>query len=172
MGMLLNMTCFIVWKIKYHNKSFTNYKYLHLYILGKGTMGNGTFKNVSGWWDISIIRETGHSMLWEKGHFILWETGISIIWEQFYPLGIGTLILWESDHLSSGIRDILWETGNGKRYPLGIGPLILWEISSGNRELGNRFLTIRYYKLWRIEKQNLKDEGNWWRGWQNEVPNF
>ena len=130
---------FYRWQIKYHDKSFTNYKYLHLYILGKGTMGNGTlgngtFQNVSG--------EMGHSMLWEKGHFILWETGNSILWERFYPLGIVTLILWESDHFSSGIRDILWETGHA----------ILWEsdhlssgkreiLSSGNREIGNRFLT-------------------------------
>ena len=79
---------------------------MHLYILGKGTRGNRTFQNVSG----------------EKGNFILWETGHSTLWERFFPL--------ESDHLSSGIRDILWETGHGKRdmlssgirttYPLGI----------------------------------------------------
>ena len=40
-------------------------KYLHLYILGKGTMGNGTlgngtFQNVSG--------ETGYLILWDTGH--------------------------------------------------------------------------------------------------------
>ena len=51
-----------------------------------------------------------------------------------YPLGFGPIILWESDHLSSGIRDIHWETGHGKRYTLSSGiqttyPLrnILWE---------------------------------------------
>ena len=49
---------------------------------------------------------------------------------RFYPLGIGPLILWESDYLSSGIRNILLETGHGKRDTL----------SSGNRTtytLGN-----------------------------------
>ena len=66
-----------------------------------------------------------------------------------YPLGIGPLILWESDHLSSGIGDMLWETGHGKRdrlfsgnrttYPLGN---ILWE--SGVWEMDfNRFLLFR-----------------------------
>ena len=58
----------------------------------------GTFQDVSG----------------EKGNFILWETGHSTLWERFYPLGTGPLILWESDHLSSGIRTT---------YPLGIGNL-------------------------------------------------
>ena len=42
---------------------------------------------------------------------IVKATGNSILWERFYPLGIGPLIPWESDHLTSGIRDILWETG-------------------------------------------------------------
>ena len=93
MGMSLNMTGFIVRQIEYHDKSFTNDKYLHLYIWGKGTF------LLSGKWD---------SILWEKGHFFLWETGNSILWERFYPLGIGPLILWESDHLITGIRDILW----------------------------------------------------------------
>ena len=53
----------------------------------------------------------------------------------FYCLGIGPLILWESDHLSPGIQDILWETGHGKQdtlssrnrttCPLGIGNLVV-----------------------------------------------
>ena len=102
---------------------------------GKGDNGKlGHFKMFQGRWDISIIWETGHSMLWEKGHCILCETGNSILCERFYPLGIGTLILWESDHLSSGIRDILWETGHGKRDTLSSGIRttyhlgnILWE---------------------------------------------
>ena len=93
-------------------------------------MGNVTLQNVSE----------------EKGHFILWETGQSTLWERFfssgnrttYPLGIGSLILWESDHLSSGNRTIiLWETGHGKRDTL----------FSGNREFGNRFLTVWTPKL-------------------------
>ena len=111
--LVLFESCHIKKKIKYHDKGFKNDKYLHLYSLGKGTMGNGSFQNVSE----------------EKGHFILWETGHSTF--------------WESDHLSSGIRDILsswnrttYPPGNGTRYPLGIGPLILWEISSWNREFG------------------------------------
>ena len=60
----------------------------------------GHFKMFQGRRDNSIIWETGHSILWEKGNFIPWET-------IFYALGIGPLILWESDHLSSGI----WEFG-------------------------------------------------------------
>ena len=45
-----------------------------------------------------------------------------------YHIGIGPLILLESDRLSSGIRDILWETGYGK-----------WDtLSSGKQPLGNR----------------------------------
>ena len=42
--------------------------------------------------------------------------------------------LWESDHLSSGIRDILWETGNGKRDTL--YPFDLVHLSSGKYPLG------------------------------------
>ena len=91
----------------------------------------GHFKMFQGRWDISIIWETGHSMLWEKGHFILWETGNSILWERFYPLGIGTLILWESDHLSSGIRDILWETGHGIRDTLSSGNRTTYPLGNG-----------------------------------------
>ena len=91
-------------------------------------MGNGTFQNASG----------------VKGHFILWETGHSTFWERFFPQGIGSLIFWESDHLSSGNRTTYplgfgtssWtrDMGNGTRYPFGFGPNILWEtdhLSSG-----------------------------------------
>ena len=87
-------------------------------------------------------------IIWDLGHFpgkgdILSSGNDFILWESdhlssgnltTYPLGIWPLIHWESDHLSSGNRDILWETGRGKRdtlsagnrttYPLGI---ILWE---------------------------------------------
>ena len=100
----------IVWQRKYHGKGFKNDKYLHLYSLGKGTMGNGTSQNVS----------------WEKGHLILWETDI--------PPSGNDFILWESDHLSSGSRDILWETRHGKRKHA-----ILWDsdhLSSGKHPLG------------------------------------
>ena len=99
-----------------------------------GHWKKGHFKMFQGRWDISVIWETGHSILWEKEHFILWETKNPILWERFYPLAIGPRILWESDHLSSGIRDILWETGHGKRDTLSSGNQttypqgnILWE---------------------------------------------
>ena len=91
MGMLLNMNCFIIWQIEYHDKSFTNDNYLLLYISGKGTMGNGTFQNVSG--------ETWHFKMFQGRRYIsiIWETGHSIIWEsdhlstEKHPLGIGNL---------------------------------------------------------------------------------
>ena len=94
---------------------FENYKYLNLYSLGKGTMGTGTFQN--------CFRGEGTLILWETGHSILHGNDF---------------FLWESDHLSSWIRDILWVTGhgNGTRYPLGFGPIILWETSSSNWEFG------------------------------------
>ena len=100
MGMLLNMTCFIVYKIEYHDKSFANDKYLHLYIWGKGTMGNGTlgngtFQNVSG----------------ETGHFYYLGNGT------FYSKGEGTLY-----SLGNGkffpLERIL-SSGNRTTYPLG-----------------------------------------------------
>ena len=104
---------------------------IFIYSLGKDTKGYGTFQNVSG----------------EKGHFFFsWKRDIlpSALGRIFssgnlttYPLGFGLLILWESYYLSSGIRDILWETGHEKRntlssgirttYPLGIVPIILWD---------------------------------------------
>ena len=119
------------------DSSFTNDKYLHLYIRGKGTMGNGTlgngtFQMFQGRRDISIIWETGHSIFSEKrdtlfsgkrdilssgNDFILWQSGhLSSGNRTTYPLGIGTwetghAILWESGHLSSG------------KHPLGIGNL-------------------------------------------------
>ena len=88
----------------------------------------------------------------------------------FYCLGIVPLILWESNHLSSGIRDIflgigtfyplgtilssgndfiLWESdhlSSGKRttYPLGNGPIILWDsghpLGNGTWETGHAIL--------------------------------
>ena len=77
-------------------------------------------------------------MLWEMQHFNLSETGNSILWERFFPLGIGPLILWESDHSSSGNQTTTrlgfrtstgkWDTlssGIRTTYPLGN---ILWEL--------------------------------------------
>ena len=59
--------------------------------------------------------------------FILWESGH---------------LFWESDHLSSGIRDILWETGHSILWKSDHLPSGKREIlSSGNRKKGNRFLT-------------------------------
>ena len=90
------------------DSSFTNDKYLHSYIWGKGTMGNwrlgnGTFHNVS--------EETRHFYYLGNGTFYSLGEGTlnSLGNGTFYPLGIGTLILWESGHLSSGNRDM----GNG-----------------------------------------------------------
>ena len=101
---------YIFYSAPMDDSSFTNDKYLQIYIMGH-------FEMFHGRWDISIIWETGHSILWEKGH-------LSSGNRTTYPLGIGT---------SSGNRDILWESGHGKRdtlssgnrdtYPLGIGNL-------------------------------------------------
>ena len=82
------------------------------------------------------------------------------IYRTTYPLGIGPLILWESDqatyHLGSGTfswgtgHSILWE----RFYPLGIGPLIdtlgigpliLWD--SGH-PLGNGIWETEHAILW------------------------
>ena len=122
-GNIVKHDIFIVWKITYHNTGFKNDKYLHLYSLGKGAMGNRTFQNVSR----------------EKGHFILWETGHSTLWERFFPLGIGPLILWESDHLSSGIRDIHWETGHRKWDTLSSGIRTTYPLGNILWDFGNRF---------------------------------
>ena len=101
--------------MKYHDKGFKIDKYLHLYIQGKGTMGNGTFQNVSE----------------DKRHFILWETGHST--------------LWESDHLSSGNRDIIWETGHGKRDTLSSGIRTTYPLGNILRESG--IWEMRYNQL-------------------------
>ena len=89
--------------------------------------------------------------------------------ETHYPLGYRPLILWET---SSGNREFgnrFLSSGNRTTYPLGIKPPILWDSghhlwngtwetrhttlwdsdhwtpSSGNREFGNRFLTVEGY---------------------------
>ena len=127
---LLNWTCYIVWQIEYHDKSFTNDKYLHLYIWGKGTIGNGTFQNVSG--------ETGHFYYLGNGTFYSLGEGTlySLGNRKFYPLG---MILssgnWTTYPLGSR-PIILWDSGpplgNGTGYPLGIG----LHLSSGKHTLG------------------------------------
>ena len=98
--------------------------------MGNGTLGNGTFQNVSG--------EMGHFYYLGNGTFYALGEGT------LYSLGNGTFlssgndfILWESGHLSSGNRTTYplgfgtssgkRDMGNGTLYPLGIGPLILWE---------------------------------------------
>ena len=86
----------------------------------------------------------GPLIIWESGHFLgngtFYPLGtiLSSGNQTTYSLGVGPRILWESDHLSSGIRDILCETGLGNRdtlssgnrttYPLGN---ILWESGIG-----------------------------------------
>ena len=86
---------------------FTNYIYLYFYILGKGTMPNGTFKNVSG----------------VKGHFYYLRN------RTFYP---GTL--YSLGNVKFYPLGMILSSGNRTTYPLGIGPLILWD--SGH-SLGN-----------------------------------
>ena len=119
MGMLLNMTCFIIWQIQYHDSSFTNYKWemgnfyypgnWTFYALGERTLyslGNGKF------YSLGTILSSGNRTTYPlvNGPIILWDSG--------HPLENGTwetghAILWESDHLSSG------------NHPLGSG---IWEM--------------------------------------------
>ena len=98
-------------------------------------------------------------IVWEKGQ---WKTGqfqgrrdtlfsgkrdILPSGNNFFPLGIGPLILWKTDHFSSIIREILWERdmGIGTRYPLGFRPLIIWE--SGLWEMRFNHLYV-FIALW------------------------
>ena len=77
---------------------------LHAFlIMGNGTLGNGTFQNVSG----------------ETGHFYHLGNGT------FYSLGEGTLYSLGNGTLYP-LGTIL-SSGNRETCPLGIGPLILWE---------------------------------------------
>ena len=88
--------------------------------MGNGTLGNGTFQNVSG----------------EMGHFYYLGNGT------FYALGKGTLY-----SLGNGkfypLGTIL-SSGNRDTYPLGIGPLILWDsghpLGNGTWETGHAIL--------------------------------
>ena len=100
---------------------------------------------------IYIVWEKGQ---WETGHFKIFQGRRDTLFSvkrDILPSG-NDFILWKSDHLSSGHQTTYplgfrassgkWDMGNGTGYPLGFGPLNLWEISSGNREFGNRFLTL------------------------------
>ena len=106
---------FIVWRGKYHD--FKNNKYLYLYILGKGTMGNGTFQNVSG--------ETGHFYYMGNGTFSALLVGT------LYSLGNGKFYT---------LRRI-FSSGNRTNYPLEIDPLIPWvsghPLGKGTWEIGH-----------------------------------
>ena len=68
--------------------------------MGNGTLGNGTFQNVSG--EMGHFYYLGNGTFYALGEGTLYSLGNG----KFYPLG--TI-------LSSGNRDT---------YPLGIGPLI------------------------------------------------
>ena len=88
----------------------------------------------------------GPLILWESGHFLgngtFYPLGtiLSSGNRDTYPLGIGPLILWDSGHpLGNGT----WETGHSilwESYHLSSGKREI--LSSGNREKGNRFLTV------------------------------
>ena len=134
-----------------------------IYIFGeKEHWDMGHFKMFQGRRDISIIWETGNSILWERGHFILWDMGNSSLRERFHPLGIGPLILWESDHLFSGIQDILWGTGHGKQDRLSsrirttnpLGNIGNWEMDLTHDD--NNF-------VWDMFKMPQKMLKKWWK---------
>ena len=78
--------------------------------MGNGTLGNGTFQNVSG--------ETGHFYYLGNGTFY------SLGEETLYSLGNGTFY---------PLGTIL-SSGNRETYPLGFGPLILWASGHGKRD--------------------------------------
>ena len=115
----------------------------------------GKFESVDCLLHKNIVK---HDFFFIILHFILWETGHSTFCERS-SLGIGQLILFEPDHLSSGNWTTYppgFETSSGKRdmgnetrYPLGFGPLILWETSSWNREFGRWGATLQKTKHWR-----------------------
>ena len=108
--------------------------------MGNGTLGNGTFQNVSG--EMGHFYYLGNGTFYALGEGTLYSLGNGKFYplgtilssgnRDIYPLGIGTFILWESDHLSSGIRDILWETGHGKRDTLSSGNRTTYPLGNGN----------------------------------------
>ena len=119
---------------------------------------------------IYMVWERGQ---WETGNFKMFQWGRDtlvhgkrdiipsgndfILWERFYPLGIRPLILWELDHLSSGIRDILWKTVHLKRdalssgiqttYPLGnmLWESGIWEIRYMVQPLFDTYTAVNFY---------------------------
>ena len=149
-NILLNMTCFIVRQIKYSRKRLFINICQHFYILGKGTMGNrtlgnGTFQDV----DVGIFLLSGKRDILSSGRRdtllsgkrnILSSGKDSILWEGFYPLGRiisygKDSILWNPDHLSSEIRDTLWDPGHGKQDTLSPGIRTTYPL--GSCYLGN-----------------------------------
>ena len=78
------------------------------YHLGIGPLILWESDRLSSWNRATYPLGIGPLILLESDHLSSWN-------RTTYPLGIGHLILWESDHLFSGNRDILWETGHGKR---------------------------------------------------------
>ena len=63
---------------------------------------------------IYIVWEKGQ---WETGHFKIFQGRRDTLFSvkrDILPSG-NDFILWKSDHLSSWIRDIPWETGHRKR---------------------------------------------------------
>ena len=91
-----------------------------------------------------VVRGDGTLFLWETGHFIVWDpdhltSGIRDIFlgnGTFYPLG---------RNLSSGIRTA---------YPLGSGPLILWNTG---HPLGNGPWETDQASLWDPDQATLWD---------------
>ena len=114
----------------------------------------GHFKMLKGRRDISIIWETGHSVLWGKRHFIIRKRGHSFLWEGFYALEIRPFIFWDPDHLqyTLGSGQLLpWDPGHGKLTSdhailctLGSETLILQDSSSGKVLFGKWFSTVLY----------------------------
>ena len=108
-GNIVKYDFFIIWQETYHDKGFKNYKYMHLYGLGKGTM------------------ETGHLKMFQRSSDTLFSGKRDIL-----PSG-NDFFLWESGHISSGNRTVYplgfgTSSGNGTIYPLGFGT------SSGKRD--------------------------------------
>ena len=93
--------------------------------ISKCFRGNGTYV-LSGKWDIlcSGRRDTLFS-----GKQEILSSG-----NDFFPLGIGPLILWESGHPAGNGT---WETGDAILLDSG-------HLSSGKHSLGKRYLRVRY----------------------------
>ena len=98
---------YIFYSAPMDDSSFTNNKYLHLYIRGKGTtgngtLGNGTFQNVSG--ETGNFYYLGNGSFYSLGEGTLYSMGNGT----FYPLGT---ILSSGDRDTYPLGNILWESG-------------------------------------------------------------